>query len=88
MDRRSRAEQQSVVLTFIVGNRLEQRVGRRIPEQVGRADHLTGDQAERRALRISADRARHADAGCGVHAAADHRLLGLGAARGEQDLEL
>jgi hypothetical protein len=36
----------------------------------------------------SRTRFTNADAGCDVHAAADHRLLGLGAARGEQDFKL
>jgi len=75
-------------LAVHVRNRLERRIGRHIPEQIGRADHLAADQAKRRALGVSADRARYADAGCEVQAAANHRLLGLGAARGEQDLKL
>ena len=58
-----------------------------IPEQAGTAGGLGADDAQRRALGIGAEHAHCAGRGPQFDAAGDHRLLGLAAALGVQNIQ-
>ena len=66
----------------------DRRVCRHVPVEIGRADHLAADDADRRALGEGADGGRHAGGGRDVHAAADHRLDRFRAGLDVEDFEV
>ena len=74
-------------LAVDIRERADRRGRLHVPEEVAAARHLGADDAQRRALRIGAEHAEHAGGRAELDAAGDHRLLGLAAALGIEDVE-
>ena len=68
--------------------RPDRRIGADIPVEVGGARRLGADDPHRRTLGIGAQRPHHPDRDPDVGAAREHRLLGLAAALGIEQLQL
>jgi hypothetical protein len=74
-------------LAVEVRHPLDRRVRRHVPEHLVAAGKGAADDAHRRTLGKHADRPQEAHAGADLGAVGDHRLLGLAAAVGIEDVE-